>query len=67
MEHKMKTPDIYEQKLVEQTVVLKSCQKKHKVDSCMKCKEVIGCEIRKNYVNAVYQSMNKGAGGGFEF
>lgn len=63
----MKSPDIYEQKLAEQTIVLKECQKNHKIDSCMKCNDVIGCSIRKNYVNAVYQSMNKGAGGGFEF
>jgi len=63
----MKTPDIYEQKLQESTVELKTCQKNNNVKSCMKCKHVIGCEIRKKYVNAVYQSMNKGAGGGFEF
>jgi hypothetical protein len=63
----MKSPDIYEKKLAEQTVLLKECQKRHKIDSCMKCNDLIGCEIRKNYVNAVYQSMNKGAGGGFEF
>jgi len=63
----MKTPDIHEQQLAQETVALKSCQKEHKIDSCMKCKDVIGCEIRKRYVNAVYQSMNKGIGGGFEF
>lgn len=63
----MKTPDIYEQKLQETTVELKTCQKSNKVKSCMQCKKIIGCDIRKRYVNAVYQSMNKGAGGGFEF
>ncbi len=67
MEPNMKSPDIYEQKLADEIVALKECQKNHKINSCIKCKDVIGCEIRKRYVNAVYQSMNKGAGGGFEF
>jgi len=59
--------DFYEAKLKEQTEILQQCQKTHKVKSCMLCKEVIGCMTRKSYVNAVYQSMNKGKGGGFEF
>lgn len=50
-----------------QKIVVEQCQESKKIDSCMKCKEVLKCEIRKNYVNSVYQSMNKGAGGGFEF
>lgn len=67
METNMKSPDIYEKKLAEETVTLKECQKSHKIKSCMECKDVIGCAIRKSYVNAVYQSMNKEVGGGFEF
>ncbi len=59
--------DFYKAKLVEETEVLQNCQKQHRVNSCMLCKEVIGCATRKSYVNAVYQSMNKGKGGGFEF
>ncbi len=59
--------DFYEAKLKEETENLRKCQKAHKVKSCMSCKEVIGCAVRKAYVNAVYQSMNKGKGGGFEF
>ncbi len=59
--------DFFEQKLKEQTQILHACQKQHKVKSCMLCKEVIGCETRKSYVNAVYQSMSKGKSGGFEF
>ena len=59
--------DFFEQKLKEQKAILHDCQKQHKVKSCMQCKEVIGCPTRKSYVNAVYQSMNKGKGGGFEF
>lgn len=62
-----KKADVFELKLQAQLTEVQTCQKKHKIDSCMQCKEIIGCEIRKTYVNAVYQSMNKGAGGGFEF
>jgi len=46
---------------------LKSCQEEHKVSSCLSCKEILECVLRKEYVNAVYESMNKGQGGGFEF
>jgi hypothetical protein len=35
--------------------------------SCNDCSELIGCSIRKEYVDAVYSSMSKGATGGFEF
>ncbi|RUM64028.1 MAG: hypothetical protein DSZ05_07915 [Sulfurospirillum sp.] len=59
--------DFYKAKLAEEAEVLQNCQKQHRVKSCMLCKEVIGCATRKSYVNAVYQSMNKGKGGGFEF
>ncbi len=59
--------DFYEAKLKEETEILQNCQKQHRVKSCMLCKEVIGCATRKSYVNAVYQSMNKGKSGGFEF
>ena len=53
--------------LDEQVVVLKDCQKSKNLDSCMKCNEILNCKIRDKYVKSVYESMNKGAGGGFEF
>ena len=46
---------------------LQACQKEHNVDSCMKCEKILGCEVRNDYVKKVYESMNKGQGGGFEF
>ncbi len=46
---------------------LLACQAEQKVDSCMKCEKVLGCEIRADYVKKVYESMSKGEGGGFEF
>ena len=46
---------------------LLACQREHKVESCMKCEKILGCEIRGEYVKKVYESMNRGEGGGFEF
>ena len=46
---------------------LKQCQKNRNIESCFKCDKLLDCEIRENYIKAVYESMNKGSGGGFEF
>jgi hypothetical protein len=46
---------------------LEACQKEHTVVSCMKCEKLLNCEIRDTYIKAVYDSMSKGKGGGFEF
>ena len=46
---------------------LEACQAKQKVNSCLSCPKINECEIRDAYVHAVYNSMSKGAGGGFEF
>jgi len=59
--------DEFEQKLDNSVIELKSCQQKNSISSCTECKELIGCELRNNYVEAVYQSMNKNQTGGFEF
>ena len=63
----MAQKDRYEELLELATKELKACQERNKISSCLKCKEIIGCKIRNNYVRAVYDSMNKGKGGGFEF
>lgn len=59
--------DSFEAKLQEKTKELKSCQKEKNFTSCMNCDSFISCHIRKAYVLAVYESMNKGNSGGFEF
>jgi len=46
---------------------LESCQVEQKVTTCLECSKLLACEIRDAYVHAVYNSMSKGAGGGFEF
>ena len=48
-------------------VILKQCQIQHNVESCMKCEKLLDCEVRDKYIKVVYESMNKGSGGGFEF
>ena len=59
--------DIYEQRLDIEIKKLQECQSKHQVKSCKECEHYIGCDVRKDYVNAVYNSMSKGDTGGFEF
>ena len=46
---------------------LEACQAEHQLKSCLKCEKVLDCEVRDAYVSAVYDSMSKGTGGGFEF
>jgi len=46
---------------------LNQCQKSNNLNSCTPCNKFFECELRKKYVIAVYESMNKGSGGGFEF
>ena len=67
MASEAKTLDKWEQAREEVKERLIACQKEHGVDSCMKCEKIIGCELRGEYVKKVYESMNKGQGGGFEF
>ncbi len=39
-----------------------------KLNSCYNCDEIFNCQTRKNYVDAVYNSMSKGkTEGGFDF
>ena len=53
--------------LKQKKVELENCQKKEGVTSCLKCEKLLKCELRDAYVKAVYDSMSKGKGGGFEF
>ncbi len=46
---------------------MENCQTTHHLKSCMKCDKLLDCDVRDAYVKAVYDSMSKGAGGGFEF
>ena len=59
--------DEWELKLDQKLKEVQACQEQKGLSECLKCDLTFECEIRKDYVRAVYESMNKGAGGGFEF
>lgn len=59
--------DEWDIKLDKMLVELKTCQEQNSLKTCSDCSKFFECELRKRYVKAVYESMNKGAGGGFEF
>ena len=54
-------------KLDSKTKELKECQKNLGLTSCFDCEKLFECQLREEYVKAVYASMNKGSTGGFEF
>ena len=59
--------DRWQQALEEKRAQLQKCQQDRGLKSCLGCEKVFECELRDGYVNSVYESMNKGQGGGFEF
>ncbi|WP_297192933.1 hypothetical protein [uncultured Campylobacter sp.] len=60
--------DKFEKDLDIQLQKLKNCQSSLNFDSCYPCEKMLECVLRKEYVDAVYNSMSKGKGdGGFEF
>lgn len=60
-------PDEWQIALKQKKYELETCQAEHLVKSCMGCEKLLDCEVRDAYIKAVYDSMSKGAGGGFEF
>ena len=59
--------DKFERYLDEMLERLQKCQNEKHHKSCSLCEEYFGCELRNEYVKAVYNSMSKGDTGGFEF
>jgi len=59
--------DKFEIYLDEMIIKLQSCQKEKTHKSCSDCESYFNCDIRNEYVDAVYNSMSKGDTGGFEF
>lgn len=53
--------------LTQKKIELEACQVQQNVSSCLKCDKLLECDIRDAYIKAVYDSMSKGKGGGFEF
>lgn len=62
-----KVRDQWEQALDQKYIELQQCQQTHALQSCLGCAELLDCTLRDAYVKAVYESMSKGHGGGFEF
>ena len=62
-----KTLDEWQIALKQKKSELEACQSEQQVKSCMSCEKLLECEIRDAYIKAVYDSMSKGTGGGFEF
>ena len=67
MPNQEKQADKWELALEVEIKVLQQCQESKQLSSCSLCSEFINCTIRQSYIKAVYESMNKGTGGGFEF
>jgi len=67
MENTENTKDKWQVILDAEILILKQCQINNNLNSCMQCKELLACEVRDKYIKIVYESMNKGSGGGFEF
>lgn len=53
--------------LMQKKAELEACQAEQQLKSCMGCEKLLDCTVRDAYVQAVYDSMSKGTGGGFEF
>jgi hypothetical protein len=63
----MQESNPFEERLSGMIAKVQQCQKDKSLDSCMKCDKLIGCDLRKEYVQTTYESMSKGEIGGFEF
>ncbi len=59
--------DSFEILLEEATKSLVDCQEKKSVQTCNDCEKLLDCDVRDEYVQAVYGNMSKGSSGGFEF
>lgn len=59
--------DKFETHLDEMIIKVQQCQEDHNLKSCSDCEHYFTCELRKDYVKSVYNSMSKGETGGFEF
>lgn len=63
----MQNSDKFKEALLREEKNLKECQKEKGLKSCFNCDNLLDCPKRDAYIKAVYESMNKGETGGFEF
>ena len=62
-----KQDDKFELYLDEMIQKVRNCQKDRTLESCSLCEKYLSCELRGEYISAVYNSMSKGETGDFEF
>ena len=62
-----KQKDKFEIYLDEMIIKIETCQKEKNLKSCSECELFLQCDLRDEYIKAVYNSMSKGDTGGFEF
>ncbi len=67
MQETAKPRDKFELFLDEMLIKLHSCQEEKNHKTCSVCEHYFDCDLRHEYVKAVYNSMSKGDTGGFEF
>ena len=53
--------DRWEEALNEQIITIQNCQNEKNLNSCFVCEALLDCPVRKEYIKAVYESMNKAA------
>mgnify|MGYP000589488245 CR=1 FL=1 len=63
----MQETSVFEERLDAELLKMQQCQVEKAVKSCSLFEFDIGCDTRRAYVQAVYDSMSKGETGGFEF
>lgn len=63
----IETDSRFEKQLDAMIERIQACQHQKGVETCSACQSFIGCELRREYVTSVYNSMSKGDIGGFEF
>ncbi len=54
----MQESNPFEERLSGMIAKVQQCQKDKNLDSCMKCDILIGCDLRKEYVQTTYESMS---------
>lgn len=59
--------DKWQQTLKEKREALEAHLQELGITSALDCPDFPNCKIQEEYVQAVYDSMSKGQGGGFEF
>jgi len=62
-----KPKDKFEIYLDEMIIKVQACQEEKNLKSCSECELFLQCDLRDEYIKAVYNSMSKGDTGGFEF